>query len=117
MALGLVSVALRPRNADPMGGSGGNAAGFSLDKMTARDFMDGYKERAAKDGTLVAEMPQRVVLESRPTPDGKGHEVLYIRQFIERAVVDDLYKFGVDESGRPMMVPASLEKPRSAGAM
>ncbi|MFT3683372.1 MAG: hypothetical protein QM783_00360 [Phycisphaerales bacterium] len=117
MALGLVSVALRPRNAAPMNNAGGNTAGFSLDKMTASDFMNGYKERAEKDGTLVAEMPQRVVLESRATPDGKGHEVLYLRQFIERAVVDDLYKFGVDESGRPVMVPASLEKPRSAGAM
>lgn len=113
MALGIVSVALRPKEMQgPL-----NTAGPNLDALTASDFMNGYKERASKDGTLVAEMPQRVVLESRPSADGKGHEVLYLRQFIERAVVDDLFKFGIDESGRPVMVPASLQKPRAAGAM
>lgn len=118
LTLGLVSVALRQPAGEGNGNSIGQGAGLvSLDKWSASDFMKGYKDRAVKDGTLVAEMPQRLVLESRPTADGKGHEVLYMRQFIERAVVDDLYKFGVDESGRPVMVPASLEKPRSAGAM
>ena len=115
MALGLVSLSLRPNVRD--GGAQPITAGLSFDKMSASDLMNGYKTKASQDGTLVAEMPQRLVLETRPTQDGKGHEVLYMRQFIERAIVDDLYKFGVDDAGRPVMVPTSMEKSRPAGAM
>jgi len=114
MALGLVSLSLKPRTGAE---APGMVAGLNLDNWSANDLMNKYKDRASKDGTLVAEMPQRVVLETRPTADGKGHEVLYMRQFIERAVVDDLYKLGVDDAGRPVMVPASMTKPRTAGAM
>jgi hypothetical protein len=116
LALGMVSLSIKQR----IGGENAAvpiAAGVNLDNWSAKDFMNNYKDRASKDGTLVTEMPQRVVLETRPCADGKGYEVLYIRQFIERTVVDDLYKLGVDDAGRPAMVPASLEKPRPAGAM
>lgn len=119
MALGLVSVSLRT------GGNGGSSpgalnpatAGFSFDDFSSSDLMNGYKVRAAQEGTLVGELPQRVVIETRPSADGKGYEVLYMRQFIERAIVDDLYKLGTDESGRAVMVPASMPKTRPAGAM
>ena len=40
-----------------------------------------------------------------------------MRQFIERAIVDDLYKLGTDETGRPVMVPTSMTKTKPAGAM
>lgn len=116
LALGMVSLAIKPWTGAE-NGAGSMSAGLNLDSWTAKDFMDKYKDRASKDGTLVAEMPQRIVLETRPCADGKGHEVLFIRQLIERAVVDDLYKLGVDDAGRPAMVPASLDTPRPAGAM
>lgn len=117
LALGMVSLSVKQRLGTESAGNNGIAAGVNVDNWSAKDFMDGYKERASKAGTLVAEMPQRVVLETRPTADGKAHEVLYMRQFIERAIIDDLYKLGVDETGRPVMVPASIDKPRPTGAM
>lgn len=114
LALGMVSMWVRPQSAN----IGSQGAGIvSFDKMSASDLMEGYKARATREGTLVAEMPQRVVLETRPTADGKGHEVLYMRQFIERAIVDDLYKIGTDDAGRSVMVPASLSTTKPAGAM
>lgn len=118
MALGLVSVSLRPSGGGGGGGTqGANLAPFSLENLSSSDLMNGYKARAAKEGTLVGELPQRVVIETRPSADGKGYEVLYMRQFIERAIVDDLYKLGTDETGRPVMVPTSLTKTKPAGAM
>ena len=67
-----------------------------------------YLDLGKKSGRVVAEMPERVVLESRPAPDGNGYEVLYVRQVLERATVSagDLYKLGVKEDGRTMLVPA-----------
>lgn len=115
LALGLVSVSLKSRmNA---GAQAPITAGISLDSLSSNDLMNGYKARAAKEGTLVGELPQRVVIETRPSTDGKGYEVLYMRQFIERAIVDDLYKLGTDETGRPVMVPTSMPTTKPAGAM
>jgi hypothetical protein len=117
MALGLVSVSLRPSGGGGGATQGANLAPFSLENLSSSDLMNGYKARAAKEGTLVGELPQRVVIETRPSADGKGYEVLYMRQFIERAIVDDLYKLGTDETGRPVMVPTSMTKTKPAGAM
>ncbi len=117
MALGLVSVSLRTGGGGGAGVQNTGTAGFSLDSLSSSDLMNGYKVRAAQEGTLVGELPQRVVIETRPSADGKGYEVLYMRQFIERAIVDDLYKLGTDETGRAVMVPTSLPKTRPAGAM
>lgn len=117
MALGLVSLSLRPNGGGGVGTQGANLAPFSLENLSSNDLMNGYKARAAKEGTLVGELPQRVVIETRPSADGKGYEVLYMRQFIERAIVDDLYKLGTDETGRPVMVPTSMTKTKPAGAM
>jgi len=117
LALGLVSVAVRPREAQQQAGSDQSAGLVDLSKWTPTDFMNSYKSKATQDGTLVAELPQRTVIETRPAPDGKGYEVLYIRQFIERAVVDDVYKLGSDETGRPVMVPTAPTTTRPAGAM
>jgi hypothetical protein len=116
MALGMVSVYMRPA-APSSGMQGANLAPFSLDNYSSNDLMNKYKDRASKEGTLVGELPQRLVLETRPSSDGKGYEVLYMRQFIERVVVDDMYKFATDDVGRPVMVPGSLQKEKPAGAM
>ena len=50
-------------------------------------------------------MPERVLIETRPSETGRGYELLYLRQILERTVVPDLYKFyGQDEMGRPTLV-------------
>ena len=119
MALGLASVSLKTRlDVPPAPSTPVHEAGLvNLNSLTSNDLMTKFKDRAIREGSLVGEMPERLVIETRPSGDGKGYEVLYIRQLIERAVVDDLYKLGTDETGRKVIVPASLPTPKPTGAM
>lgn len=50
----------------------------------------------------------RVVMQARPTEDGSGLEVLYVRRVLERAVVRELYQFSEDEHGTPVPTQVSL---------
>lgn len=86
------------------GASIGGSSVLALDEASAEDAIQRYKDAGMQAGRVVGEMPQRVVLETRPTADGKAVEVLYIRQFIERAVVDRVYRESTDEFGNPVQV-------------
>lgn len=81
--------------------AGGESA---LAGLSAEQLLGKYVDAGKREGSVIAELPQRHVLESRPGPDGTV-EVLYLRQFIERATVSDVYRMGTDESGRPILVP------------
>jgi hypothetical protein len=81
---------------------------------TADEALQSYLRLGKQTGRVVAEVPQRIILEQRPLAGG-GHEVLYVRQVIERAVVGDMYSLGQDDAGQPVMVPA-LEPSRPVGA-
>jgi hypothetical protein len=74
---------------------------------TTQDAINAYLEVGQKTGNVIGEVPNRVMIESRPNPNGNGVEVVYIRQFMERAVVPHLYRTGSDESGYPTVLPAS----------
>jgi hypothetical protein len=102
LGVGLVTLAVKPRlGTDALSGQARPAAaGFA----TADEAMNTYLELGKAQGRVVGEVPQRIILESRALPTG-GREVLYIRQLIERAIVDDLYKVGTDDQGRPVVVP------------
>ncbi len=64
-----------------------------------------YLERGQAEGTVLGVMPRRVILETRPNPDGRGYELIYLQQIMERTVVPDLYQLeGLDERGRPGLV-------------
>lgn len=79
--------------------------------LTYRDAYRTYLDKGQESGRVVGEMPGKVLLDAQPAPDGKGFVVLYVRQIVERAVVDDLYQVGTDERGQPVPVrvtPASL---------
>ena len=58
----------------------------------------------------------RVVVRARPTEDGRGVEVVYVRRVLERAVVNELYQISEDEHGMPVATqvdPARFEQPSS----
>ncbi len=51
-------------------------------------------------------MPEKILVQIRPSPTGDGNEIIFIRQILEREPLPDLYQYqGQDESGRPMLVP------------
>ena len=53
---------------------------------------------------IVRELPLLTV-DIRPTADGDESEVIYLRRFMERARVEGVYKMGIDEQGRSVVVP------------
>jgi len=112
LALALVSQMVANR-----GGSGIQQASLvptGASYKTPDDAMDAYLKLGRDAGQVVGELPQRYVLETRPAADGKGYEVLYVRQVLERTRVDDMYKVGADETGRPVLVPCSPALPTTA---
>jgi hypothetical protein len=81
-------------------------AGLSNPIESAADAWNLYMDKGREDGSVLGEMPGRMLVESRPAPEGKGFEVIYIRQVMERAVVPDLYQVsGLDERGQPTLAP------------
>ncbi|MFN7021505.1 MAG: hypothetical protein ACK4WH_09280 [Phycisphaerales bacterium] len=84
-------------------------AGWKID--TPDDAVRAYLDVGAKQGRVIGELPNRVPVYSQPAVLDSGQQgvrVFYVRQFIESAVVTDLARIGLDESGRPVPVPASM---------
>lgn len=76
-----------------------------LGGSNASELLDAYLDRGRQEQSVIAELPERVLLETRPLESGKGYELLYLRQILERTVVPDLYEFhSQDEMGRPTLV-------------
>ena len=71
---------------------------------TAADAFNAYLRQGKVEELVIEELPTRVLLDSRPLPDG-GHELLYLRQIVERAIVPDMYEVrGSDDAGQPTLV-------------
>jgi hypothetical protein len=89
----------------PVGGPGpGNQqAGMVNAGWTSDDYANAYLDKGQKEGRVFGELASRPI-EIRPAEKGGGYEVLYVRQILEQARVNDLVKFGVDEAGRPVPV-------------
>ncbi|MGE3108044.1 MAG: hypothetical protein AB7G11_00205 [Phycisphaerales bacterium] len=80
----------------------------------SQEALSKYLEVGQRDGCVVGEVPQVLMIQSRPTPNGNV-EVFFLRQFMERRIVPDVYQVGQDEGGRPVAVPIS--QTRSGGKL
>lgn len=69
--------------------------------------LDNYLTRGRETGRVVRQLPDFVVLDSAPAADGNGYDVIYLRQIVERARVDSLSRYKVDESGRKVPLPVT----------
>ncbi|HEX8877256.1 MAG TPA: hypothetical protein VF777_10935 [Phycisphaerales bacterium] len=69
--------------------------------------LDSYLSRGKETGRVVRQLPDFVVLDSAPAADGNGYDIIYLRQIVERARVDSLSKYKVDESGRKIPLPVN----------
>lgn len=85
-------------------------------EMTAEQAFQQYLARGREAGTVVGELPTRVLLDAQPSETGIGYDVTYLRQVKERATVPDLYEVvGQDDHGRAQL--ASYEPRTGAGSM
>ena len=82
----------------------GNYAGVTLSPASADEALDQYKALGEQEGRYIGELP-KVMIEARTMPDGVRIEVLYLRQILEREVVNGMYRFGEDDQGRAMPIP------------
>ena len=76
---------------------------------TPEEAFKAYLDLGAKDKKVLGEAPQRIVLDRRPTADGKGYEIITVRQVFERLTVTELTDFpATDEAGRavPRLITA-----------
>ena len=71
--------------------------------LTANQALQQYMRAGTDEGRIVQELPLLTV-DIRPTPDGEESEVIYLRRFMERALVEGVYKMGIDEQGRAVVV-------------
>jgi hypothetical protein len=108
-AIIMIIAAIEYRTPTPAGPGQMSGLGTTLvnDRTTsAADAWKDYLTLGKEDGTVLGEMPGRVLVESRPVPQGEGFEVIFIRQVMERRVVPDLYQVsGLDETGQPTLTP------------
>ncbi len=74
--------------------------------LTANQALQQYMRAGTDEGRIVQELPLLSV-GIRPTPDGEESEVIYLRRFMERALVEGVYKMGIDEQGRAVVVPTN----------
>jgi len=102
------SVGVRPPAPNPAANPAGPVEASLLpSSWTPEQAFDRYVDAGQKSGQVVRELPDRVVYDTRPLESG-GLEVFYIRQVLERRVVDEVYRRATDEFGRPVEVPAPV---------
>lgn len=78
-----------------------------LDEAQPDQAFDQYLSSGRSSGQVVGEMPEKIVIETRPMADGTI-EVLYLRQIIERQIIDHAYRDSYDETGNAISVPVKL---------
>ncbi|MFO0859719.1 MAG: hypothetical protein U0570_04120 [Phycisphaerales bacterium] len=94
--------------------SGTSTAGPTLtsEEQTPDAVLDSYLAKGKDSGRVIRQLPEFVVLESAPAADGKGYEVVYLRQIVERARVESVNSYQVDDAGRKTPLPVKVIEPR-----
>ena len=86
----------------PNGSSPGHNA--MMVGASAAELLQAYLDKGRQEDFVIAEVPQRILIETRPNGSGRGYELIYLRQILERTVVPDLYQFNRDEAGQPRLI-------------
>ena len=93
---------------NPLGTNPQTGSMVPLNAADPEQAFNQYLQAGQADGKVVGEMPDHVVVETRPLVDGTV-EVIYLRQVIERRVLNQAFREAVDEFGNPVVVPVDLK--------
>ncbi|MEZ6242499.1 MAG: hypothetical protein R3B57_05590 [Phycisphaerales bacterium] len=100
---------------NPLASGGGQSAGLGPIGVATPQGPDqalqNYLDAGRQAGRVIDEVPDRVVVQARPLDGGQRVEVLYLRQILEREVVDQVYGTTQDETGAQHTVPVRLVPP------
>jgi hypothetical protein len=89
----LVDRRTTPPGAMPTQVAGLGGFGSSADAFRA------YVDKGQQEGSVIGEIPTHQLVQAVPLEDGRGFEVVFVRQVIERQTLPDLYRFTRDETG------------------
>lgn len=103
MALGAFSGRLPGADRGLAAGGAQQAGLFPI--STPEDALRLYLDKGQQAGSVLYEVPERVMISSTPAPDGRGYTVVYLRQIVERQRVEDFYRLGQNEAGDAVPVP------------
>ncbi len=81
-------------------------------EQTPDDALNSYLAKGKDSGRVIRQLPDFVVLESKPATDGPGFDVVYLRQIVERARVESVTNYEVNEAGEKTPVPVKMIQPR-----
>ncbi|MEL6329053.1 MAG: hypothetical protein AAFR38_05290 [Planctomycetota bacterium] len=73
-------------------------------------LLDEYIIEGTRQGRVIRELPEHSVISAVPTEDGEGLEVTYLRQILEKKVVDRIVQLQRDEHGNPVPVSQPTER-------
>lgn len=89
----------------PSGAMTGTEAQANLFPInSAEDALKLYMDKGQQAGSVLGQVPERLLVSTRPSPEG-GYEVVFLRQILERQRIEDFYRVGRDEAGRSVPVP------------
>lgn len=83
--------------------------GPTLAEATPDQAMERYIDAGRTAGSVVGEVPDRLVIETVPRDDG-SIEVVYLRQIIERRVTDRVFRDTVNDAGETVAVPMPVNE-------
>ncbi len=87
--------------------SSGSETAAHLASLNADEALDRYMQLGEREGRVIEELPT-VLVDSFEADDG-GLVVYYLRQFLERERISDVYELALDEHGSLVPVPVSRE--------
>ncbi len=91
------------------GGGQPQQAGLLPASFTPDEAREVYLTEGRQQGLVVEELP-KVLIDSRPIADSDRVEVIFLRQIVERQIVQNVYGFASDDTGVTTLVPISPEE-------
>lgn len=82
--------------------------GVLKDKLSADQAWEVYEAAGKREQRVLGELPERLLVDATPAPDGHGVQVIFIRQIKERVTLPQLLKESCDEMGRPTAAPVQV---------
>ena len=84
-------------------------------KLSPAELYQGYLDAGQQKGLVVGELPDRVLITTRPMKAGGGYEVVYLRQIMERTRVKELSGVGYTDWGQMVPIPFEVRQPGESG--
>lgn len=92
------------------------APAVAVGVITFDDALSHYRTSGREEGRLVNELPMMVV-DTQPQAGSDQLEVLYLRRFLERTTVDQVYELGTRDDGTAVAVPVQYTKLTDRGSL